>query len=162
MLGLVVGVMASITGCAVTPVEWPYLARYPNGSLHPGVDLRGRSGEPVRAPRAGRVAWAQPNQEGVAARITIDHEWQGEVYQTQYYHISDPLVRTGQWVTQGQIIAELALTGERGPADPRRITHYHLHLEVYRDSRRGDPERLIPWSCPVKGQKVEWSWPVGC
>lgn len=154
----------AITGCASGPhIEQAYLARYATGGLHTGIDLSGYVGQEVRAPRAGRVAYAQPNEGSIAARITIDHVYQGQDYQTQYYHLADPLVHTGQWVKQGDVIARLALTGARGPYDSRIIGRPHLHLELYRDSRRGDPERMVPWACPTKDRpEVEWRWPVGC
>lgn len=151
-----------LVGCASPNVEWGYLAAYPDGGYHPGIDITGNVGTPVRAPHAGRVLWAEPNG-AVAARITIEHEWQGRYYTTYYYHISDPLVRTGDLVAQGQVIAHLALTGERGPKDPRTIARPHLHFEATRDGRRDDPQRLLPLQCPNRDRpKVDWEWPVGC
>jgi murein DD-endopeptidase MepM/ murein hydrolase activator NlpD len=151
-----------LTACAGPRVEWGYLAPYTHGGYHSGIDIAGGVGTPVLAPHAGRVVWAEPNG-AVAARITLEHEWQGSYYTTYYYHISDPLVRTGDHVAQGQLLARLALTGVRGPNDPRTIGLPHLHFEATRDGRRNDPQLLMPLQCPTKDQpKVAWLWPVGC
>lgn len=153
-----------LTGCATGPrVLTSYMEPYRTGGYHIGVDLEEPVGTPVRAARDGRVVWAQTNDGVVAARITIDHEYKGRDYQTQYYHIADPLVKQGQYVKQGDVIARLALTGVRGPNDSRDIDRAHLHLELYVDSIRKDPERAVKWSCITKDKpNVEWLWPVGC
>jgi murein DD-endopeptidase MepM/ murein hydrolase activator NlpD len=155
-------ITAALTACAGPRVEWGFFEPYPHGGYHPGIDISGNVGTPVRAPHAGRVIWAEPNGV-VAAKITLEHEWQGRYYTTYYYHISDPLVRTGDRVVQGQLLAELALTGERGRNDPRTIGRPHLHFEATRDGRRDDPQKLLPLQCPTKEKpKVDWQWPVGC
>ena len=151
-----------LTACAGPRVEWGYLEPMPGGGWHTGIDIAGNVGTPVRAPHAGRVIWAEPNG-AVAAKITLEHEWQGRYYTTYYYHISDPMVRTGDRVVQGQQIAELALTGGRGRNDSRTISRPLLHFAATRDSRRDDPQKILPLQCPTKQQaKVDWLWPVGC
>lgn len=162
---LIISVLLTIasSGCSGPAITQKYLDRYATGGLHTGTDIAGSVGTDVRAPAAGKVAYAQKNEGNNAARITIDHIYQGVEYQTQYYHLADPLVSTGDVVKQGQVIARLALTGERGPNDPRVIGIPHLHLEVYKTGRRGDPEKLVPWACPSKERpQVDWLWPIGC
>lgn len=152
-----------LTACAQQPrIEFGYLDRHPAGGFHTGIDLSGSIGQGVYAARAGRVIWAQHNDGAVAARILIEHEWQGLVYTTNYYHIADPLVSTGDLVEQGQLIARLALTGFMGPNDARTIWWPHLHLEVTVDGLRRDPERAVVWRCPDPNTKVAWTWPIGC
>jgi len=149
--------------CAWGPTKGKrYMDRYPTGGYHIGLDLYGSVGTEVVAARDGQVVWAQPQDGAVAPRLTIDYEWNGKEYQTQYYHIADPLVKKGDFVKQGQVVARLALTGERGPFDRRTIEIPHLHLDFYVDGARKDPE-IVKWECPSKERpRVEWFWPVGC
>jgi murein DD-endopeptidase MepM/ murein hydrolase activator NlpD len=149
--------------CAWGPTKGNrYLDRHPGGGFHTGLDLYGSVGTEVLAARNGRVVWSQAQDGAVAPRLTIDYEQGGVEYQTQYYHIGDPLVKQGDLVKQGQTVARLALTGERGPYDRRTIGIPHLHLEFFVNGARKDPE-TIKWACPTKEQpRVEWLWPVGC
>ena len=155
--------ISSQVACAWGPSKGNrYLDRHPGGGFHTGLDLMGSVGTPVLAARDGRVAWAQAQDGAVAPRLTIDYVLGGVEYQTQYYHIGDPLVKQGDLVKQGQTVARLALTGHRGPYDPRTIGIPHLHLEFFVNGARKDPE-IIKWACPTKEQpQVEWIWPVGC
>jgi murein DD-endopeptidase MepM/ murein hydrolase activator NlpD len=156
----IIGLLAS---CAFGPSKgMGYLDRYPTGGFHTGLDLWGSVGTEVLAAKDGKVTWAQVQDGAIAPRLTIDYEWEGKEYQTQYYHIADPLVKKGDFVKQGQVVARLALTGERGPNDPRTIGIPHLHLELFVNGARKNPE-IIKWECPSKERpKVEWIWPVGC
>jgi len=162
---LIISVLLLITssGCSGPTIAKKYLVPYARGGLHAGIDIAGSVGTEVKAPAAGKVAHAQKNEGNTAARITIDHIYQGVEYQTQYHQLADPLVSTGDLVKQGQVIARLALTGPREPNDPRVIGIPSLHLEVYKNGRRGDPEKLLPWACPSKERpQVDWLWPIGC
>jgi murein DD-endopeptidase MepM/ murein hydrolase activator NlpD len=165
MKTLIISIILSIAsfGCSGPIITQKYLDPYATGGFHIGVDIAGSVGTAVRAPAPGKVAYAHKNDGIIAARIIIDHTYQGVEYQTLYYHLADPLVNSGDLVQQGQIIARLDLTGVRGPFDHRVIGIPHLHLEVYKDGRRGDPEKLLPWACPSKDRpQVDWLWPVGC
>jgi murein DD-endopeptidase MepM/ murein hydrolase activator NlpD len=161
-LVVVVALGLGLSGCTGPNVYNKYLQPYASGGLHTGIDIDGHVGQAVIAPRAGRVVWSQPNDGSVGARVTLEHTQGATTVQTQYYHLADPVVSTGDRVTQGQIIARLALTGTRGPYDLRTIERPHLHLEVSVDGRKQDPESLN-FQCKTKDRpEVEWQWPVGC
>lgn len=95
--------------------------------FHPGIDLAGDYGEPVRASAAGVVVTAGWDG-GYGIKVDIDH---GNRYHTWYAHLSRLDVAVGQRVTKGQIIARVGATGE--------ATGPHLHYQVMFDGAPVDP-----------------------
>ncbi|MEU8001479.1 M23 family metallopeptidase [Catellatospora sp. NPDC049111] len=90
------------------------------GKLHKGLDLAGLpEGTPFMAVRAGKVVQAGWNG-GYGNSVIIDH---GGGIQTLYGHSSKVLVKVGQEVRAGDVIALLGNTGYSFGT--------HLHLEVY-------------------------------
>ncbi len=100
-------------------------------SPHGGVDLRAGLGEPVRAAAAGRVALLDPTYFG-GLTLLIDH---GQGVISGYRHLSKALVKKGQMVARGQVIA---LAGKSG-----RVTGPHLHFDVHLAGSRVDPLAFI-------------------
>jgi murein DD-endopeptidase MepM/ murein hydrolase activator NlpD len=89
-----------------------------NGQLnarHLGVDFRGAVGEPIRAANRGVVALVD-NFFLAGNVVYIDH---GGGVVTAYFHMSKPLVATGDTVKRGQVIGLVGKTG--------RVTGPHLH-----------------------------------
>lgn len=89
---------------------------------HKGIDLPGRTGDPIYAAGdgyVGAVNSAGTGKKGYGKNLVVDH---GFGYQTRYAHLSKVLVTPGQWVKRGELIAELGNTG--GSIGP------HLHYEV--------------------------------
>jgi murein DD-endopeptidase MepM/ murein hydrolase activator NlpD len=105
------------------------------GSWHGGIDLRAPVGEPVFAAAAGTVTrsyFSTGNPEkrtrGYGHRIVLDH---GEGVQTAYAHLDLRVVREGERVAAGQMIAHAGNTGaSTGP---------HLHFEVLVRGTAVDP-----------------------
>lgn len=86
---------------------------------HTGIDLGGRTGDPVYATGDGVVVEADRRLRGYGKQIVIDH---GFGYKTRYAHLSKFHVEPGQTVRRGELIAEMGNTGaSTGP---------HLHYEV--------------------------------
>jgi murein DD-endopeptidase MepM/ murein hydrolase activator NlpD len=84
-------------------------------SRHLGVDFAGKKGAPVRAANRGRVALV--DTFFLAGTVVyIDH---GGGVVTGYFHLSKPLVATGDTVARGQRIGLVGATG--------RVTGPHLH-----------------------------------
>lgn len=101
---------------------------------HQGIDIRGRTGQPVLASRAGRVTYSGSNMRGYGRTIILDH---GNGLTTLYAHNSSLLVREGQRVDQGQAIARVGSSGN--------ATANHCHFEIRRADRPVDPmTRLRP------------------
>jgi hypothetical protein len=88
-------------------------------SYHSGLDVRGWWGMPVYAPASGRVVMTDTLRVRGNA-VLLDHGW-GLI--TGYWHLSEILVREGQWVEKGQIIAKVGNTG--------LSTGSHLHWEMW-------------------------------
>jgi murein DD-endopeptidase MepM/ murein hydrolase activator NlpD len=88
-------------------------------SYHSGIDVRGWWGMPVYAPAAGRVVMTDTLRVRGNA-VLVDHGW-GLI--TGYWHLSEILVREGQLVEKGQVIAKVGNTG--------LSTGSHLHWEMW-------------------------------
>lgn len=104
------------------------------GGFHDGVDLAASIGTPIRAVLAGIVTHsAHDDPGGYGAYIDITNA----AGRQQYGHESKRLVRVGQHVRAGQVIA---LVGQEGAS-----TGPHLHLRIYQP-RAGagvDPVRWL-------------------
>ncbi|MDZ8183987.1 MAG: M23 family metallopeptidase [Nostoc sp. ChiSLP02] len=100
---------------------------------HEGIDIAGVSGTPIVAAASGTVIKAGWDDWGLGNAISIKHP-DGSI--TVYGHNRRLLVRKGQQVIQGEIIAEMGSTGNS--------TAPHLHFEVHLQSRIAvDPLRLL-------------------
>ena len=64
--------------------------------------------------------------------VEINH---GNGYVTRYAHTSANLVKVGERVTKGQLIAKVGMTG--------RSTGPHLHFEVFYNGQVVNPQRYI-------------------
>lgn len=99
---------------------------------HRGIDIAAPVGEPILAPARGRVAFVGVRPGGYGQVVEIDH---GYGYVTRFAHCSRLLVRKGQTVERGEVIAEVGATG--------LVSGPHLHYEVEVDGRQVDPLNFI-------------------
>ena len=100
---------------------------------HTGMDMAVPTGTPIRAALPGTVTVSKYNAGGYGYYVMIDH---GNGLATLYGHCSRLLVRAGQTVEAGDIIA---LSGSTG-----RSTGPHLHFEVCVHGERTDPRKYLP------------------
>jgi lipoprotein NlpD len=110
---------------------WPVKGKVVAGFAEPrqkGIDIEGRSGDPVSAAAGGRVTYVGSGIPGLGKLIVIKHD-QG--YITVYAHNKDILVKEQQSVTRGQKIAEL---GEK------------LHFQIRKGAAAVDPLLYLPKS----------------
>lgn len=98
---------------------------------HPGIDVAVPIGTPVRASGGGSVEAAGTDPD-YGLFVLLRHP---EGFQTMYGHASRLVVREGDSVAAGQVIA---LSGNTG-----RSTAPHLHFEVRRDGRSLDPLTVV-------------------
>ncbi|PTL77900.1 M23 family metallopeptidase [Vitiosangium sp. GDMCC 1.1324] len=124
-----------------TPVTSPFGYRtHPvlgTRKLHTGVDLSVREGSEVHVVADGTVRRA--SEDGVNGRVLIvDH---GRGVTTAYCHNSELLVRPGQRVARGELIARSGNTG--------RSTGPHLHYQLELSAQPVDPLRFRPRTSPV-------------
>lgn len=100
-------------------------------AVHSGVDLRGDTGEPVRAAASGVVTFAAQHG-GYGNMVEIDH---GNGLATRYAHLSAIAVKEGMTVPAGAIVGRIGSTG--------RSTGPHLHYEVRLNGDAVDPQRYL-------------------
>lgn len=95
--------------------------------FHSGIDFSAAEGTRVQSTGDGIIAFSGYDK-GYGQKITINH---GYSYKTIYAHLSKSLVRQGQRVKRGEIIA---LSGNTGLS-----TGPHLHYEVQKDNVKVNP-----------------------
>lgn len=100
-------------------------------AFHEGLDFAVPSGTPIRAAGAGTVVYAgfHPQYGNMAE---IDH---GNNLTSRYAHSSKLLVKVGDHVQAGQIIADVGSTG--------RSTGPHLHFEIRYKGVAQNPLRFL-------------------
>ena len=119
--------------------QWPLRGRvssrfgWRNGRPHEGIDIPARRGTPIRAAESGRVIHSSSRLGDYGRVVIIKHAGS---YQTVYAHNRRNLVRKGDFVEKGQVIAEVGSSGNaRGN---------HVHFEIRRARRPLDPVRYLP------------------
>ncbi len=100
-------------------------------SWHQGVDFAGKAGSDIVAVAGGVVTWSG-ERYGYGEMVEISH---GGGYTTRYAHNEKNLVKVGDIVGKGQV---LALMGSSG-----RSTGPHVHYEVYKHGRPVDPASYV-------------------
>ncbi len=105
--------------------------------LHAGCDLGAPSGTEIHATADGIVVLAEV-RGGYGNAVVIDH---GNSLATMYGHTSRMLVKPGQLVKRGDVIALVGSTGlSTGP---------HLHFETRIKGLPIDPEGVVDFDAPV-------------
>ncbi len=105
----------------------PVLRRW---KFHSGVDMPGRTGDPIYATGDGVVEYIENTRSryGYGTQVLINH---GYGYKTRYAHLNKILVQKGDTITRGQLIAEMGNTGIS--------TSPHLHYEVIHNRSHVNP-----------------------
>lgn len=95
--------------------------------VHGGIDFGAELGTAVYATGNGKVQKTEYRKDGYGKYLTIDHGYQ---FLTLYAQLSEILVKPGQTVKKGQIIARV---GDSGGVAP------HLHYELLYKKKRINP-----------------------
>jgi len=104
------------------------------GIVGRGLDIAGRNGDPVRSAAAGQVVYSGSGIPSYGNLLIIKHN---ERYLSAYAHNRRLLVREGERVRDGQVIAEMGSSGTAA-------TQAMLHFEIRQNGKPVDPRRLLP------------------
>ncbi len=104
---------------------------YRGRNLHAGIDLRAPRGTRIFASADGRVVFSG-RKRGYGNIIVINH---GGGIETAYAHNNRNMVKKGQRVNQGQVVATVGRSGN--------ATGYHLHFEFRRHGKAVNPVRHV-------------------
>ncbi len=100
-------------------------------AFHEGLDFTSNIGTPIRAAADGIVMLAEVSG-GYGNLVKIDH---GSGLETRYGHTSKILVKAGDRVVKGQVVALVGSTG--------RSTGPHLHYEIRLNGDALDPRQYL-------------------
>jgi len=103
-----------------------------NGGSGAGLDIAGNAGDPVRAAADGVVVYSGNGLIGYGELIIIKHS---DSYLSAYGHNRKRLVKEGEHVRAGQLIAEMGSSGA-----PRE----ELHFEIRKNGKPVDPTDYLP------------------
>ncbi|TWC71665.1 peptidoglycan DD-metalloendopeptidase family protein [Herbaspirillum sp. SJZ099] len=112
------------------PAEGKVVGTFDGGKK--GLDIAGKSGQPVLAAGAGKVMYAGSGIRGYGNLVIIKHT---NNLLSAYAHNKAILVKEGQSVTKGQRIAEM------GNSDSDSVK---LHFEIRQQGKPVDPAKYLP------------------
>ncbi|WP_417484198.1 LysM peptidoglycan-binding domain-containing protein [Maricaulis salignorans] len=119
--------------------DWPIrgsilseFGRKPDGSRNDGINIEARTGAEVRAAAPGQVVYAGSELAGYGQLILLRHEGG---FVTAYAHNSRLMVREGDQVTRGQVIAAAGSSGT--------VEIAQVHFEIRRGVNPEDPMRYL-------------------
>jgi murein DD-endopeptidase MepM/ murein hydrolase activator NlpD len=103
-----------------------------NGKANDGINLAVPEGTPVKAAEDGVVAYSGNELKGYGNLILVRHS---NGYVTAYAHASELLVKRGDAIKRGQIIAKSGQSGE--------VASPQLHFEIRKGSSPVDPLQFL-------------------
>lgn len=127
---------------------WPVKGRINSGfgprgsSFHDGVDIGAPEGTPIHAIEKGEVIYSD-ELRGYGNIVIVRHS--GNVVSV-YAHNQVNLVREGETVERGAVVARVGSTG--------RVTGPHLHFEIRKNNMAQDPLRLLPQLCCLPASDI--------
>ncbi len=119
--------------------RWPVRGRViagfgpkPNGLQNDGINLAVPEGTPVKAADDGVVAYAGNELKGYGNLVLVRHS---NGFVTAYAHASEIMVKRGDAVKRGQVIAKSGQTGS--------VTSPQLHFEIRKGATPVDPSQYL-------------------
>lgn len=95
--------------------------------IHKGLDFAGKMGSRIVSVASGVVTWAG-DRYGYGLLVEVDH---GHGLATRYGHAQSVLVKVGDRVAKGDVLAQMGSSG--------RSTGPHVHFEVLKAGNQVDP-----------------------
>ena len=124
---------------AMPSFRWPVRGRViasfgskPNGTQNDGINLAVPEGTPIKAADDGVVAYAGNELKGYGNLVLIRHT---NGFVSAYAHASELMVKRGDTVKRGQVIAHAGQTGN--------VTSPQLHFEIRKGSTPVDPTQYL-------------------
>jgi murein DD-endopeptidase MepM/ murein hydrolase activator NlpD len=103
-----------------------------NGGQNDGINLAVPEGTPIKAADDGVVAYAGSELKGYGNLVLIRH---ANGYVSAYANASELLVKRGDTIKRGQVIAHAGQTGN--------VTSPQLHFEIRKGSTPVDPTKYL-------------------
>jgi len=123
----------------VPSFRWPVKGRviagfgsHPNGVQNDGINLAVPEGTPIKAADDGVVAYAGNELKGYGNLVLIRH---ADGFVSAYANASALLVKRGDTIKRGQVIARAGQTGN--------VTSPQLHFEIRKGSTPVDPAKYL-------------------
>lgn len=113
------------------PSDGRIVATFDEGK-NKGIDIAGKAGQQVMAAGAGKVMYAGSGIRGYGNLVIVKHS---NSLLSAYAHNRSIVVKEGQSVTKGQMIAEM------GDSDADSVK---LHFEIRQQGKPVDPSRFLP------------------
>ena len=108
--------------------------------FHAGVDVAAPRGAAIRAVADGEVVFSGWRRGGAGRVVEVRH---ADGLVTSYAHAERTLVRAGQHVVAGDVVATVGSSG--------RASGPHLHFAAQRDGQAIDPSALLGHGAAVLG-----------
>ncbi|MES2260497.1 MAG: peptidoglycan DD-metalloendopeptidase family protein [Pseudomonadota bacterium] len=115
----------------IWPSEGRIVANFDEGK-NKGIDIAGKAGQQVMAAGAGKVMYAGSGIRGYGNLVIVKHS---NSLLSAYAHNRAILVKEGQSVSKGQMIAEM------GDSDTDAVK---LHFEIRQQGKPVDPSKFLP------------------
>jgi len=132
-------VKASEATGALPTFRWPVRGKVitsygakTNGKTNDGINLAVPEGTPIKAAEDGVVAYSGNELKGYGNLVLVRHS---NGYVTAYAHASELLVKRGDAIKRGQVIAKSGQSGEVGSPQ--------LHFEIRKGSSPVDPLQFL-------------------
>jgi lipoprotein NlpD len=113
------------------PSDGKVIATFDEGK-NKGIDIAGKAGQQVLAAGAGKVMFAGSGIRGYGNLVIVKHT---SSLLSAYAHNRSILVKEGQTVSKGQVIAEM------GDSDADEVM---LHFEIRQQGKPVDPSKFLP------------------
>jgi murein DD-endopeptidase MepM/ murein hydrolase activator NlpD len=131
----------SDTQCPINKFfDWPYKGQIIHGFneqkhdvKNQGIDIAAKPGSSINASADGNIVFTSQNLRGYGRTIIIRHN---NDFVTVYSNNAENLVKTGDYVRQGQVIAKAGSTG--------RASSCLVHFELRKKNKPQNPILYLP------------------
>ncbi|MBI5587852.1 MAG: M23 family metallopeptidase [Deltaproteobacteria bacterium] len=117
------------------PIRGEIISEYGmrDGTHHDGLDIKAPEGTPIKAADSGKVVFVDSGMRGYGNIVILEHR---DDFFTVYAHNKENLVKHGDDVTKGDVIAMVGSTGNASVC--------HLHFEVRQGKKIRNPVFFLP------------------